>query len=94
MKLRIGQEIPVKKGIFWQFRALGLLSKINFDCVQMSFYVEFLDTCYEDIRKSEAPKMVIFGRKPKPIGYLHFSTDFKNFNGTSTYEACATSVKN
>ena len=39
-------------------------------------------------------KMVIFGRKPKPLANLNFSTDFKNFNGSETYEACVASFYN
>ena len=75
-------------GIFWHLSIL-----CNF-CVQMTFYVKFLSTCYEKIRKSKVPKIVIFGRKPKSFSHLHFSTDFKNFNGSDTYETCPTSVYN
>ena len=60
----------------------------------MNFYIEFLDTFYEKIQKSKVPKMGIFGRKPKPLAQLRFSTDFKNFNGSETYEPNATSVHN
>ena len=42
--------------------------------------------------KMKSAKNGHFGRKSKPLSHLHFSTDFKNFNGSETYEACATSV--
>ena len=57
MKLRTGQESSVKKAIFWQFQASQSTQQKKIDCVQMNFYVEFLDTCYEKIRKSEVPKL-------------------------------------
>ena len=60
----------------------------------MTFYADFLDTCNEEIRKSEVTKTVIFGGNSNPLVRLHFSTDFENFNGIETYEACATSVWN
>ena len=68
MKLRTDQENMVKKAIFWQFLASQYtqLKKIV-DRVQMIFYVEFLDTCYEKIRKSEEQNMVICGKKSKPL---------------------------
>ena len=94
MKLRAGQENSVKKAIFWQLPASQHTQLKIFDCLQMNFYVEILDTCYEKIRKSQIQKMVIFGRKPKPRAHLLFSTDFKNFNGSETYEAFTTSVYN
>ena len=53
MKLRTGQENSVKKAIFWQFRASQYTQQKNFDCVQMSFYEEFLDTSDEKNRKSK-----------------------------------------
>ena len=43
----------------------------------MNFYVKFLDTRYEKIWKSEALKMVSFGRKSKPLPHLHFSSDLR-----------------
>ena len=89
MKLRTGQENSVKKAIFWQFRSSPDTQLKHFDCVQMNLKVEFLDTSYEKIRKSEVPKMVIFGRKPKPLAHLHFTINFKNFNESETYKACA-----
>ena len=84
MKLRSGEENSAKKPSFGNSWRLSIVSKKKFDCVQMPFYLEFLDTCYEETRKSEVPKMVIFGRKSIPLAHLHFSTDFKNFNGSET----------
>ena len=65
MKLRTSQENLVKKAIFWHFLVSLQTRQKKFDCVQMTFYVELLSTCYEKIQKSEVPKMVIFGRKTK-----------------------------
>ena len=75
MKLRTGRENSVKTATFWRFRAF------QYTCVQMTFYVEFIDTCYEKILKSKVPKMVNLGRKPKffisrPI--LKISTDMRS----------------
>ena len=62
--------------------------------MQMRFYVEFRDTFDEKIRKSKVPKIVIFDRKSKTFSHFLFSTDFKKFNGSETYETYATSVHN
>ena len=78
------KKIRSKKPFFGNSGRLSILSKRNFDCVRMNFYVKLLGTCYEKFRKSKVPKMVIFGRKPKLFSLLHFSTDFKNFNGSET----------
>ena len=94
IKLSEKKENSVKKAIFWQCRASQYTEKKIFYRMQMNFYVKFLDNCYEKIRKSELPKMVIFGRKPKPLSHLRFSPDLKYFNGSETYESCVTSVHN
>ena len=51
----------------------------------MTTYVKFFDTRHEKIQKSKVQKLVIFGRKPKPLAHLNFSTDFKNYNGYKTF---------
>ena len=91
LKLCIGREDSVKKAISWQSRASQCT---NFICAQINSYVELLDTCYEIIRKSEVLKIVIFGHETKTCLASYFLTDFKNGNGSDTYEACATSVHN
>ena len=55
-------------------------------------FILILDTYHEKIRKSKVPKMVILGRKPKPLAHCHFSTDLKDFYESETYETCATSI--
>ena len=60
----------------------------------MTFYVKFLDKSNEKIRKLKVQKMVILSRKPKFIAHLHFSTDFKNFNGSEIYEEKTSFIEN
>ena len=45
--------------------------------MQMTSYVEFLNTCHENIPKLKVPKIVSFGKKPKPLSHLHISTDLQ-----------------
>ena len=46
------------------------------------------------LRHPELPKNGCFDRIFFASAQLHFSTDFKNFNGSKTYEACATIIHN
>ena len=79
MKLRSGRENSVKKAIFWQFWASQCTRLKKFDCVQMNFYVEFLDTCYEIIRKPKVPKRVIFWPKSETSCASLFLDRFQKF---------------